>query len=205
MAFVLTWEQGAKSHLFKISETLAYLNKLPASNDDDLALLIDAYDIWLILRPEVMISRYFDLLEKSNERLQFQGLFGRQHGGAEIRNTLFWGPDKICWPVESWRAACWAVPQSPMRQNAFGPDTDTWMVLNRYVYCCRTPCCGPRVIQVNCCCDVRPRWLNSGTLIGPVKDMRDMFKRFVSLYRPSLKLSTHWRYRPRARIRSMLM
>jgi hypothetical protein len=127
---------GSKSHLFKISETLAYLNNLPASNDDDLVLLIDAYDIWLILRPDVIISRYFDLLERSNARLQSQGLYGRQHGGAEIRNTLFWGPDKICWPVESRRAACWAVPESPLRRKAFGPDTDTWMVLNRYVHCC---------------------------------------------------------------------
>lgn len=36
---------GAKSHLFKISETLAYLKNLPPSNDDDLVLLVDAYDV----------------------------------------------------------------------------------------------------------------------------------------------------------------
>lgn len=142
---------GAKSHLFKISETLDYLNNLPASKDDDLVLLIDAYDIWLILRAEIMISRYFDLLRESNERLESLGLYGRNHGGAEIRNTLFWGPDKICWPPEAQRVACWAVPESPMEKQAFGPGTGTEMRL--YL----------------------PRWLNSGTLMGPVKDMREMF------------------------------
>ena len=124
---------GAKSHLFKISETLAYLNALLPSNDDDLVLLIDAYDVWLVLRPEVMISRYFDLLARSNERLHSTGLYGRQEGGADIRNSLFWGPDKTCWPPDFSRAACWAVPESPLRRKAFGPDTDKWMVLNRCV------------------------------------------------------------------------
>ena len=163
---------GAKSHLFKISETLAYLNNLPASNDDDLVLLIDAYDVWLILRPEVMISRYFELLQRSNERLQSTGLHGRMHGGAEIRNTLFWGPDKVCWPTENQRAACWAVPDSPLPKNAFGPDTDAWMVLNRQVTQL-TP--NYSIPWANHCRMSRPRWLNSGTLIGPVRDMRDMF------------------------------
>lgn len=54
-------------------------------------------------------------------------------GGADIRNTLFWGPDKTCWPPDFSRAACWAVPESPLRRKAFGPDTDKWMVLDRYV------------------------------------------------------------------------
>ena len=127
------WD-GAKSHLFKVSETLVYLNSLPASNDDDLVLLIDAYDVWLVLRPEVMIARYFELLKESNERLRSLGIYGKQHGGADIRNTLFWGPDKTCWPNDNRRAACWAVPDAPMRKKAFGPDTDSWMVLNRYVW-----------------------------------------------------------------------
>jgi hypothetical protein len=33
---------GAKSHLFKISETLAYLRALPRDNDDDIVLLVSA-------------------------------------------------------------------------------------------------------------------------------------------------------------------
>lgn len=144
------WD-GAKSHLFKISETLAYLNSLPPSQDDDLALLLDAYDIWLLHRPSVMISRYYTMKKRSNDRLRAEGLLGREHRGAKIENTLFWGADKTCWPWDNGRAACWSVPESTMDPKAFGPDTDTWMVPNR------------------------PKWLNSGTLMGPVKDMRAMF------------------------------
>lgn len=142
---------GATSHLFKISEALAYLNSLPASRDDDLVLLLDAYDVWLLLPPEVIISRYHKLVEQSNARLGSDGLHGKQHGGADIRHSIFFGADKTCWPDDDRRAACWAVPESTMRSKAFGPDTDTWMVPNR------------------------PRWLNSGTIMGPVKDMRAMF------------------------------
>ena len=53
---------GAESHLFKISETLVYLNSLDESHDDDLVLVIDAYDILMIMPPQVMINRYFDLV-----------------------------------------------------------------------------------------------------------------------------------------------
>lgn len=124
---------GAKSHLFKISETLAYLRTLDSSHDDDLVLVVDAYDILMIMPPAVMISRYNELMTKSNARLESQGIHGKSLGGEQIRNTLYWGPDKICWPGTSARAACWAVPEAPMPAKAFGPDTDTWMVLNRYV------------------------------------------------------------------------
>ncbi|KAK6396778.1 hypothetical protein LTR65_008676 [Meristemomyces frigidus] len=142
---------GAKSHLFKISETLAYLNTLPASRDEDLVLLLDAYDIWLLLPPEVIISRYEQMVKASDQRLREDDLYGQQIGGVEIRNSIFFGADKTCWPDDARRAACWAAAETPMRQKAFGPDTDSWMVPSR------------------------PRWLNSGTIIGPVKDMRDMF------------------------------
>lgn len=105
----------------------------------------------LIMPPEIMLSRYAELLKISNDRLRVEGLYGKTADGVDVRNTIFWGADKICWPTDSRRAGCWSVPQAPMESKAFGPDTDSWMVLNR------------------------PRWLNSGTLIGPVKDVRDMF------------------------------
>lgn len=148
---------GAQSHLFKISETLAYLNTLPASRDDDLVLLLDAYDVWLLLPPEVIISRYEKMVESYNRHLQEDDLYGKQNGGAKIQHSIFFGADKTCWPDDARRAACWAVPDSPLRQKAFGPDTDTWMV------------------------PARPRWLNSGTNIGPVKDMRDMFSGVMAM------------------------
>lgn len=153
---VLGWEghgqyNGSESHLFKISETLAYLNRLPSTADDELVLLLDAYDIWLQLPLEVLIRRYHVAIDKGNVRLRSEGTYGAHHGGAQVKQSIIFGPDKTCWPDDKRRAACWAVPKSSLAPDAFGPATDTWIVPNR------------------------PRWLNSGTIMGPAKDMRDMF------------------------------
>jgi hypothetical protein len=142
---------GSESHLFKITETLAYLDRLPSSADDDLVLVLDAYDIWLQLPPDVLIERYHVAIEKGNARLKAQGIHGADHGGAQIKQSILFGPDKTCWPDDERRAACWAVPDSSLPSDAFGPGTDSWVVPNR------------------------PRWLNSGTIIGPAKEMREMF------------------------------
>ena len=153
---LIGWEghgqyNGSESHLFKISETLAYLNSLPPSADNDLILVLDAYDIWLQLRPDVLIKRYYSAIEKANARLNREGIHGLDHGGATIKQRVLFGPDKTCWPEDERRAACWAVPESSLAPDVFGPATDTWMVPNR------------------------PRWLNSGTIMGPARDMRAMF------------------------------
>jgi hypothetical protein len=143
---------GAQSHLFKISETLAYLTSLPPSADEDLVLLLDAYDVWMQLRPDVLISRYFHVIEKANQRLKDEGIYGVQHGGSDVRQSLLFGADKTCWPGDAQRPACWSVTPSPLSDIAFGPRTDEDMIM------------------------ARPKWLNSGSIIGPVKDMRDMFE-----------------------------
>ena len=142
---------GTKSHLFKISETLAYLRTLPDSADNDLVLVLDAYDIWMQFRPDVLISRYYSVLEKNNQRLRDEGIFRKFHRGSDVRQTIIFGPDKVCWPQATKDPAFWAVPSSPMATNAFGPDTDSEMFSNR------------------------PMYLNSGTIMGPAKDMRDLF------------------------------
>lgn len=142
---------GKESHLFKISEGLAYLNSIPTEQDDDLVIMLDAYDIWLLLRPEVMISRYNRVIAEQAAVLEEQGIYGKLNGDVVVENTLLFGADKLCWPRTSEDPGCWSVPQSPMLKQEYGPDTDTWMVPSR------------------------PRWLNSGTLIGPLGHMRDMF------------------------------
>lgn len=73
----------------------------------------------------------------------------------DIRQTIVFSADKLCWPTDLWRSAFWAVPNSTLPGDVFGPETD--------------PIWGDD-ITLN-----RPRWLNSGTIMGPVKDMRDMF------------------------------
>lgn len=58
----------------------------------------------------------------------------------------------VQWPVDFSRPACWAVPEANLTDFAFGPATNNLHV-EQFL----------------------PRWLNSGTIIGPVQDLRDMF------------------------------
>jgi hypothetical protein len=161
---LIGWEgrgqyNGSESHLLKTSETLAYLNNLPPSVYNDLVLVLGLHDVWLQLRPDVLIKRYHAAIEKANTRLQRDCMHCIDHGGAFIKQSILFGPDKTCWPADGRRAACWAVPNSTLASDIFGPATDSWMVPNR------------------------PRWLNSGTTTGPAQDMRAMFAATLQVVR----------------------
>nr|POF11569.1 hypothetical protein CFP56_44407 [Quercus suber] len=153
----LGWEghgryNGTKSHLFKLSETLAYLNTLEESQDDDLVLLLDAFDIWLQLPPSILISRYFRAMDRQNARLKEDGLLSKpSHDGTPIYYSILFGADKLCWPKSGNKPACWSAPLNPMPNTTFGPETDA------------DPLRG------------RPQYLNSGSMLGPVKDVRELF------------------------------
>lgn len=75
--------------------------------------------------------------------------------GATYSETVIFGADKGCWPNLLTSAACTKVPNSTLPDNIYGPKTDTDTFRNR------------------------PRWLNSGTIIGPASVMRKIFNRAV--------------------------
>lgn len=158
VASLLGWEgrgrfNGSESHLFKLSETLFYLNTLRKDQDDDLVLLLDAFDVWLQLPPEVTIRRYLQAIEKENRRLRESNLLGAlSTDGQAIENTILFGADKFCWPQDGQKIACGAVPNSSLPFDFLGPNTD-----------------GEEV-------SMRPRYLNSGTIMGPVGHLRDLFR-----------------------------
>lgn len=141
---------AAKTHLAKLRTIKIYLDKLEPSADKDLVLIVDGYDIILQLPPKVMIERYFDVMDKSDARLAERfGISVKEARSRGLRNTVFLGPDKVCWPI-NWKAArCWAVPSSHLPKNVWGPKS------------------GNGDLTYN-----DPRWLNSGTLLGPVDDLR---------------------------------
>lgn len=158
---LLGWEgrgrwNGSESHLFKLSETLYYLNTLRKEQDNDLVLVLDAYDVWLQLPPSVLVRRYQKALAKENDILRRIGILDKQSpDGASIRNTILFGADKFCWPQNGNVIPCWAAPESPLPPTFFGPGTDREEV------------------------KMRPRFLNSGSIMGPVKDLRNLFKATV--------------------------
>ena len=144
---------ASETHLAKVAGTFRYLDSLPEEKDDDLVLMLDGFDIFMQLGPDVLLKRYFQTTAAAKSRLerQFGAKYVKEHG---LHDSIIFGPDKMCWPEDPRRPACWGVPVSTLDSKAFGPDTDLFA--------------DPQL--------VRPRWLNSGTILGPAKEMRHLFQ-----------------------------
>lgn len=153
------------SHLGKIMGTLEYLDGVTGESghdddklrDDDLVLIVDAYDIWFQLPPEVLIRRYHQNNQLANERLAEQWA-GRN---LPMKQTILVSSQKKCFPqgVGS-DLHCGALPDSPLPSDLYGASTDM------------NPEKNPNGYH-----DVRPKFLNSGSIMGPVGDMRRFLRR----------------------------
>ncbi|RDA95451.1 hypothetical protein CP533_5462 [Ophiocordyceps camponoti-saundersi (nom. inval.)] len=141
---------AAQTHLAKLRAMKRYLHSLPAQEDDDLAVIVDGYDIIHQLPAEIIVERYFEVANRADAQLADRlNISVADARNRNFRQTLFWGPDKICFPFDPRAPRCWAAPPSPLGPHAFGPKT------------------GNGEFEFN-----DPRWLNSGTVIGPVHDLR---------------------------------
>ncbi|KAA6408185.1 MAG: hypothetical protein FRX48_07927 [Lasallia pustulata] len=156
------WDKG--THTGKIRGVYDYLRDAKQFKDDDLVLVIDGYDIWFQLPPEVMIKRYRSIVRTANERLRRQyGMISRKKPweGDQVERVqmytqkVVYGADKLCWPNPAEDPACAALPLSTLPTDVYGPQTDK-----------------DREGFLN-----RPRYLNSGTVIGPVADIRAIYER----------------------------
>jgi len=173
---LINWAHGPKfdffrpyaSHIQKVSGIKDYLNKLPAENDDDLVLIIDGFDVWMQLRPEVMIERYYAINQAANERII--RTYGKDQAQKyDMRQTVVWGADKKCFPQKPNAPACYAVPNSTLAADIYGPKTDDKSLsedITKVTWIAR-----------------RPRWLNSGTVMGPVKELRPIFEAAYAKYK----------------------
>ena len=154
------WDKG--THAGKIRGVYDFLDNKKEVKDDDLVLIIDGYDVWFQLPPEVMIKRYHAMVLEANERLRRRyGMVteGKPGDGPAERvpkytQSVIFGADKICWPNPVGDPACAAIPYSILPKDVYGPLTDK----------------DPKAFRN------RPRYLNSGTVIGPVADVREIYK-----------------------------
>ncbi|KAL8882605.1 MAG: hypothetical protein Q9192_007557, partial [Flavoplaca navasiana] len=154
------WDKG--SHAGKIRGVYDYLNDKKKVKDDDMVLVIDGYDVWFQLPPVIMIKRYQQLINEANNRLRRRYGTELKHTdsgagsemGPKYTQTVVFGADKLCWPNGSSDPACAAIPYSTLPKDAYGPLTDI----------------DPRGFHN------RPRYLNSGTVMGPVKDLRAIYQ-----------------------------
>ncbi|KAM5343655.1 hypothetical protein ACJ41O_012192 [Fusarium nematophilum] len=156
-------EWHGSSHLGKIIGTLEYLDWISRHDthegdklrDDDIVLLTDSYDTWFQLPPDVLLHRYHEANRQANLRLAEQW---KRPGELPMQQTIIVSTQKKCFPPPSSGSNlhCNALPESPLRSDLYGPETDQ---------------------DPKCYHDVRPRYLNSGNIIGPVKDLKHYFRR----------------------------
>ncbi|KAM3420436.1 hypothetical protein BST61_g3709 [Cercospora zeina] len=144
------------SHLAKVTGIAQYFNQLEAGKDDDLVLMIDGYDIWLQLRPQTAVDRYFSINRRADERIARE--LGPAAKAHNIHQQIIFGCQKRCWPWTEKDPPCYAVPYSSLPEDIYGPETDT-DVGNK----------------ANPFIKFRPRFINSGVAMGTVKAMRKMF------------------------------
>lgn len=143
---------AAETHLAKLRSLKRYLDALPPQEDSDLVLMVDGFDVMHQLPPDVVIERYFEIANKADAHLADRlSLSIDEARRRNLRQTIFWGPDKICFPGDHRAPRCWAVPPSTLGPHAFGPKSGS----------------GDMTFA-------DPRWLNSGTVIGPVDDVRKL-------------------------------
>ncbi|MCJ1414432.1 hypothetical protein MMC32_000758 [Xylographa parallela] len=156
------WDKG--SHAGKIKGVYNFLNGNSRVYDDDLVLVIDGYDVWFQLPPELLVTRYHTLIQDANRRLRKQygitskqiSSIGTKKSGTQMyEQSVVFGADKLCWPNVSDDPACASLPESTLPDDSYGKTTDR----------------DPEGFNN------RPKYLNSGTITGPVGDVRTIYKR----------------------------
>ena len=153
-----TLQGGGGSHLLKVSKVLEWLENLPSERDNDLVMMMDGYDIWFQLPKNVLIERYHRISMEANRRIKKR--MGRAANIENIKQKILFVAGKRCFPNEIHTVACWPLPPSPLYKDMWEGNTD------------HTIGSFPNIWAAT-----RQKFLNSGVIIGPAKDMRALFAR----------------------------
>ena len=141
----------------KLQAVHSYLQDAKHVKEHDMVLIVDGYDVWFQLPSDVMIKQYQNIIIDANERLRERyGLTRPSSAGEPARplynQTVIWGAEKVCSPEQQDEPACASVPESILPRTIYGKETDQSANLTRAKY------------------------LNAGTVIGPARDLRAIFK-----------------------------
>ncbi|KAF8439182.1 hypothetical protein BGX38DRAFT_1261934 [Terfezia claveryi] len=117
--------------------------------ETDLVLFADGFDIWYQLPSDVLIRRY------TYFRTNVKGSGWTSKAPAPA--PVIFGADKRCWPNKSNSPPCKLAPESCLPKDAYGADTTD------------------KVIGKSSYKRFRPRYLNSGTVLGEWASMREVY------------------------------
>lgn len=148
------------AHIAKIEGVLGFVNQLGPKSDEELVLIVDGYDTWFQLRPSVLIDRYHAINDRANARIASRMGSNAIHSiETPIRQTVVFAAQKRCWPATQDDPECYAVPESDLPTDVYGPLTDRDS--------------GDQEAPFR---KYRQRYLNSGTVMGPVRDIKRVFE-----------------------------
>lgn len=173
---VTGWDGG--KNLPKIPGFVDYLDSVlhpeahPSERleEDDLVLMVDAYDMWFQLPAEVLLRRYHAINDEANARLRTEW---PGQGPMPMKQTIIAASGKNCHPSSlSWGSDlhCEVLPDSPLSPDLYGPETEKDMKKHH---------------------DHRPKYINGGLYIGPAGDMRRMFRRTLEKMQKGLGEGVH--------------
>ncbi|KAL4730808.1 hypothetical protein ACLX1H_002849 [Fusarium chlamydosporum] len=181
MPILLNWKREynrpewhfAGSHIAKLESLLGAIEVLLKQTDssdvseDDIAVLVDAYDMWFQLPPSVLLERYHQLNREADTRIQKQ--WSQLNISADFpisppRQDIIVTTAKDCFPDSNSgsdpRYEHW--PDSPMPKDMYGDGTDEipWSFDPARKYK-----------------KIRPRCVNSGLIMGSMGALRDALQR----------------------------
>ncbi|KAK0385860.1 hypothetical protein NLU13_7037 [Sarocladium strictum] len=158
---IIGWggREGGSSHYMKITNSLAWIEDHERNGqpefEEEIVFMMDAYDVWFQLPPEVLLARYERILREEDARVKQR--LGKAFRNEHLETGVIFGAGKRCIPNMPSSISCYAVPDSPVPHDIYGAATDTSFGV------------GPAT-------SFRTRYLNSGSMIGKVKHMRKLLK-----------------------------
>lgn len=159
--------ENVGSHQLKISGLLTFLDEMTHEDtpeedrlsDDDLIVMVDAFDIWFQTPPDVLIRRYHESNRRMNERLRAQ--WKGKPEDLPLKQSIVISATKRCWPDDGPSGLyCDELPDSDLPEDLYGDLTDKdagefWATLH----------------------NARPKYINTGNVMGPVGDLRRYVRR----------------------------
>lgn len=168
-----SFEDDGGNDVGKLKGVYEYLKDTKKVKEDDLVLVVDAYDVWFQLPSDVVIKQYQAALRESNRRLLERYGWDDSETAAKrpkpkYTQSVIWGATKIptCPVAYRERDLCLSVPEPSLPPDLYGEltDQDERGILNR------------------------PWYLDAASVIGPAKDVRDIFRAAIQKSRKTREL-----------------
>lgn len=167
----------------KIYAVADYLDNLEDVKANDLVLLTDSLDTWFQLPPSILVQRYHTINARANQLLKAK--LGPSAKYAS--QAVVFSAEKKCWPRSAEDMGCGGLPESPLPKDIYGPLTD----VNNYhvpdyvefLHGKKHQEGEAKVTEGQYFSHMRSRYLNSGFMLSPVSQARELFHRAAVIAR----------------------